>query len=178
MTAKKETPNLLRKREIVAEIERHLSNAKSVIFMDYRGLTVAEANKLRDKFRDKGVIYKVYKNTLFDIALKNKGINVDVANLTGTLSVAFSNEDEISAAKIVLGEKFKNKMAFKFGLIGDSYLDAAGVQQLATLPSKEQLIAQLMGLLQSGARGIASVVQAVPRNLAIVINEAKAKPAA
>ena len=171
---KKESTNLLKKKDVVAEIEKRIEEAKSIIFMDYRTLTVAEANALRAKFREKGVVYKVYKNTLFNIALKNKGINVDPSFLTGTLSVAFSNLDEISAAKIVLGEKFKDKMAFKFGLIGDSFLDAKGVQDLATLPSKEQLIAQLMGLIQSGARGIASVVNAVPRNLAVVVNAAKA----
>ena len=174
---KKETASMLKKKEVVAEIEKRLESAKSVIFMDYKGLTVAEANDLRNKFRDKGVTYKVYKNTLFEIALKNKGIEVQPGTLTGTLSVAFSNEDEISAAKIILGEKYKDKMAFKFGYLGNSFLDAAGVQQLATLPSKEQLIAQLMGLLQSGARNIASVVQAVPRNLAIVINEGSKKSA-
>ena len=174
VTAKKESSNFLKKKETVSEIEKRLDQAKSVIFMDYRGLTVEEANNLRNKFREKGVVYKVYKNTLFNVALKNKGINVDESNLTGTLSVAFSNEDEVSGAKIVLGEKFKDKMAFKFGLVGTNFLDANGVQELATLPSKEQLIAQLMGLLQSGARNIASVFQAVPRNLAIVVN---AKPA-
>lgn len=174
MTEKKESANLLKKKDVVAEIEKRIDEAKSIILVDYKTLTVAEANELRNKFREKGVVYKVYKNTLLDIALKNKGINLDPGLLTGTLAVAFSNEDEISAAKIILAQKYKNKMAFKFGLLGDTVLDAQGVMELATLPSKEQLIAQLMGLLQSGARGIASVVQAVPRNMAMVINQAKA----
>jgi len=174
VTEKKESANLLKKKDVVAEIEKRIDEAKSIILVDYKTLTVAEANELRNKFREKGVVYKVYKNTLLDIALKNKGINLDPGLLTGTLAVAFSNEDEISAAKIILAQKYKNKMAFKFGLLGDTVLDAQGVMELATLPSKEQLIAQLMGLLQSGARGIASVVQAVPRNMAMVINQAKA----
>ena len=130
MSQKKESANYLKKKDIVAEIENRLDKAKSVIFMDYRGLTVAEANELRNKFRKNNVTYKVYKNTLFGIALKNKGIGVDDSALTGTLSVAFSNEDEISAAKIVMGEKFKNKMAFKFGILGTSLLDATGVVQV------------------------------------------------
>ena len=162
--------NFVAKKKVVAEIQDHLTNAKSVIFMDYRGLTVAEDSAMRVKFREAGVAYKVYKNNLVKIALNNIGITQFDDKLTGTLSVAFSNNDEISAAKIVLGEKFKNKMAFQFGLLGTSPIDASGVRALATMPSKEQLIAQLMGLLQSGARGIASVVQAVPRNLAIVVN--------
>jgi len=174
VTAKKESANLLKKKDIVAEIEKHLDESKSVIFTDYKTLNVEEANNLRNKFREKNVTYRVYKNTLMNIACRNKGIEIPEGVLTGTLSVAFSKEDEISAAKIILGEKFKDKMAFKFGFMGNTFMDAGGVQELATLPSKEQLIAQLMGLLQSGARGIASVVQAVPRNLAIVVN---AKPA-
>ena len=170
---KKESQNFLDKKKIVAEIEDRIRNAKSVIFMDYRGINVAEDTTLRNKFRDANVTYKIYKNNLVKIALKNLGISGLDEQLVGTLSMAFSNNDEISAAKIVVGEKFKEKMAFKFGILGDAVIDEAGVKALATMPSKEQLIAQLMGLLQSGARGIATVVNAVPRNLAMVINQAK-----
>ena len=168
--AKTDGVNFKAKQASVAEIEKYLRNAKSAIFMDYKGLTVAEVNALRNKFRTAGVTYKVYKNTLVKRALNNMGVTDLDSKMTGTLSVAFSNNDEISAAKIVLAEKYKDKMAFQFGLLGTSVIDANGVTALATMPSKEQLIAQLMGLLQSGARGIASVVQAVPRNLAIVVN--------
>ena len=167
---KKLSGAFLEKKKLVAEIEEKIKQAKSVIFMDYRGVTVAEDTQLRNKFRDNGVVYKVYKNNLVRIALNNLGIKELDDKLTGTLSVAFSNNDEISAAKIVASEKFKEKMAFKFGLVGMNVLNETEVGQLATMPSKEQLIAQLMGLIQSGARGIASVVSAVPRNLAIVIN--------
>ncbi|MCL2755434.1 MAG: 50S ribosomal protein L10 [Firmicutes bacterium] len=167
---KKISQNFLAKQKEVAEIEQNLRNAKSAIFMDYRGLTVAEANELRGKFREAGVTYKVYKNNLVRIALNNLGVTDLDDKLAGTLSVAFSMNDEISAAKIVKEAKFKDKMSFKFGVLGTSVIDEHGVAALATMPSKEQLIAQLMGLLQSGARGIASVVQAVPRNLAIVVN--------
>ena len=167
---KKISQNFIAKQKEVAEIEQNLRNAKSAIFMDYRGLTVAEANELRGKFREAGVTYKVYKNNLVRIALNNLGVTDLDDKLAGTLSVAFSMNDEISAAKIVKEAKFKDKMSFKFGVLGTSVIDEHGVAELATMPSKEQLIAQLMGLLQSGARGIASVVQAVPRNLAVVIN--------
>ena len=172
--AKKESQNFLDKKKVVAEIEERIKSAKSVIFMDYRGINVAEDSALRNKFRTSGVTYKIYKNNLVRIALNNLGITGLDDKLVGTLSMAFSNNDEISAAKIVVGEKFKEKMAFKFGILGTSVIDEAGVRALATMPSKEQLIAQLMGLLHSGARGIASVVNAVPRNLAVVINMAKA----
>lgn len=171
----KESKNFLAKKDVVSEIEGKLKNAKSVIFMDYRTLTVSEANALRVKFRTAGVDYKVYKNNLVKIALNNFGVTELNDQLSGTLSVAFSNSDEISAAKIIREEKFKEKMAFKFGLLGTNVLDERGVNALATMPSKEELIAKIMGLLQSGARGIASTINAVPRNMAVVIKEAKTK---
>ena len=171
---KKVSKAFLEKQKVVAEIETNLRNAKSVIFMDYRGINVAEVTSLRAKFRPKGVNYKVYKNNLMRIALNNVGITGLDDKLVGTLAVAFSNNDEIAAAKIVTDEKFKDKMAFKFGLLGTTILDAAGVEQLAKMPSKETLVAQLLGLLTSGARNLATVINAVPRNLAVVVN-ARAK---
>ena len=158
------------KEKTVAEIQNLVSAAKSVVFMDYRGLTVAEATELRNKARETGCVYKVYKNNLMRIALNNLGVTGLDDQLVGTLSVIFSNNDEISGVKAVAGQKFKGKMALKFGIMGDSILTAEEVTALRDLPTKEELIAKLMGLLQSGARGIASVVQAVPRNLAIVVN--------
>jgi len=172
--AKKDGVNFKAKQSAVMEIEKNLREAKSAVFIDYRGITVAEVSALRTKFRAAGVNFKVYKNTLVKRALNNLGVSELDDKLTGTLAVAFSNNDEISAAKIVQGEKYKDKMSFKFGLLGTSVLDEAGVVALATMPSKEQLIAQLLGLLQSGARGIASVINAVPRDLAVVIKSAKA----
>jgi len=147
-----------------------LQAAKSVVFMDYRGLTVAEASELRVKARAAGVKYKVYKNNLVRIALENIGVKGLGEQLVGTLAVAFSDADEVSAVKLVASQNYKDKMAFKFGLLGTSVLSGADVEGLRDLPSKETLIAQLCGLLQGGARGLASVVQAVPRNLAVVVD--------
>jgi len=172
--AKKESKAFQEKKETVIEIQKNLESAKSVVFIDYRGLTVAEASELRAKARAIGVKYKVYKNNLVKIALNNIGITALDAQLTGTLAVAFSDKDEVAAVKLVAGQDYKNKMAFKFGLMGKSVLDGASVAGLRDLPSKEVLIARLCGLLQSGARGIASVINAVPRNLAVVV-EARRK---
>ena len=158
------------KKKVVAEIQANLSAAKSVAFMDYKTLTVAEATELRNKCRESGCVYKVYKNNLVRIALNNLGVTELDDKLVGSLSVIFSNNDEVTGVKLIAGQKYKNKMAFQFGLIGNNVLSAEDVIKLRDLPSKEQLIASLMGLLQSGARNIASVVQAVPRNLAIVVD--------
>lgn len=173
--AKQTGATFVNKGKTVAEIEKHLKAAKSVVFMNYRGLNTAEDTALRSKLRKSGVVYKVYKNNLVKIALNNMGITELDDKLNGTLSVAFSNNDEVAGAKIIKDEKFKNKMSFEFGLVGSKVLDKAAVVQLASMPSKETLIAQIMGLLQSGARNLATVVNAVPRNLAIVINTRASK---
>ena len=167
---KKTSPNFAKKSDTVKEIETLAKNAKSLVFMNYRGLNTAEDTKMREKFRKADVIYKVYKNNLVKIALNNLGIHELDDKLNGTLSVAFSNADEIAAAKIIQDEKFHDKMSFEFGVVGKSVLSKAEVVRLATLPNKETLIAQIMGLINGGARSIASVINAVPRNLAVVIN--------
>ena len=171
---KKVSKAFLAKQTEVAEIENLVRGAKSLVFMDYKGINVAEVTALRTKFRKAGVVYKVYKNSLVKIALNNLGIKTCDEHLVGTLSVAFSNHDEVAAAKIIVDSKFDNKMAFKFGLLGNDFIDAKGCEALAKMPSKESIMVQLIGLLQSGARGLATVVNAVPRNLAVVIKEAKA----
>ena len=171
--AKQSNANFQSKIATVQEIEGKLKNAKSVVFLNYQGLNTEEDAALRRKFRDADVHYHVYKNNLVRIALNNLGINGLDDKLNGTLSMAFSNADEVSAAKIIKDEKFKDKMQFQFGLIGDQVLSQEEVVRLASMPNKETLIAQLMGLINSGARGIATVINAVPRNLAMVINAAK-----
>jgi large subunit ribosomal protein L10 len=142
--------------------------------MDYRGITVAEDTALRNKFRAADVDYKIYKNNLVRLALAKRGVTGLDDKLTGTLSVAFSKGSEVAAVKVVTAAELKDKMAFKFGLIGNSVLDESGVTALATLPGKETLIAQLLGLLNGAARNLATVLQAVPRNLAAVL-DARAK---
>ena len=168
--AKKESKNFIEKKETVKEIQANLEAAKSVVFMDYRGLTVSEVSELRAKARGLGVKYKVYKNNLVRIALNNMGVTDLDEQLVGTLSVAFSTSDEVAAVKLVSEQNFKDKMAFKFGLLGTSVLSGADVERLRDLPSKETLIAQLMGLLQGSARGLASVIQAVPRQVVTVVD--------
>jgi len=179
MTEKKRNPGkmnaaALEKRKVVAEILSELEKAKSAVFVDYRGMTVAEATALRVKCRGAGIKYKVYKNNLVRLALNQFGVSELDGKLTGTLAAAFSHSDEVAAVKVITELNFKDKMAFKFGLIGKSVLSAEDVGKLRDLPSKEELIAQIMGLISSGARNIASVIQAVPRNL-VIVTEARSK---
>jgi len=167
---KKVSKARIAKQDTVAEIEQLIKGSKSMVFCDYKFTNVEEVTNLRNKFRKSGVVFKVYKNTLMKIALNNAGITAADALLTGTLAVAFSNNDEVTAAKIILDAKFEKKMAFKFGLLGNSVLDAEHVKALANMPSKQTLVAQLLGLLNAGVRNLATVINAVPRNLAVVLN--------
>jgi large subunit ribosomal protein L10 len=167
----KKSKAFLEKEKIVAEIEKYAREAKSAVFVDYRGITVAEVTALRNKFRKENVVYKIYKNTLVKIALSNIGALAAGAHLTGTLAVAFSMKDEVSAAKIIAEAKFEKKMAFQFGLLGTNVLNASEVEHLATLPSKEVLIAQLLGLIATPARRVGGTIKAVAQSLVTVLDE-------
>ena len=153
--------NLEAKKLIVEEIKQKISAAKSVAFVDYRGLTVDTDVKMRKTLRENGAEYKVYKNRLMLRALNDLGITGCEKFLEGTTAVAFSYDDEVSAPKILLNTIEEKKiMQFKFGVVDGKVLDANGVKALATLPPKETLLAMLLGLLKAPARNLACVLNA------------------
>ena len=140
--------NLEAKKLIVEEIKSKIAGAKSVAFVDYRGLTVKEDFKMRKAFREAGAEYKVYKNRLMLRALNDLGITGCDSYLEGTTAVAFSNSDEVSAPKILVDTiKETQKMQVKFGILDGKAIDANAVEALAKLPSKETLVAMLLGLV-------------------------------
>ena len=146
----------------VAEIKEKLEKASSFVLLDYKGLTVAEDTELRSAFRKSGVTYHVYKNRLVKIALNEMGYNQFDDALNGPTAVAMGSDDIAAPAKIAL-EKSKvfKKMEVKCGLVDGSFLDQAGCNTLATLPSKEGLISQILGLLQSPVAGLARALAAI-----------------
>lgn len=150
------------KVEKVVEIKGKLENASSFVLVDYKGLTVAEDTALRNEFRSKGVSYHVYKNRLMKIALNELGYTQFDEALNGPTAIALGSSDIAAPAKIAI-EKAKayKKMAIKAGLVDGSYLDAAGCQVLATLPSREGLISQILGLLQSPVASLARTIAAI-----------------
>ena len=153
--------NLEAKKLIVEEIKQKISAAKSVAFVDYRGLTVDTDVKMRKTLRENGAEYKVYKNRLMLRALNDLGITGCEKFLEGTTAVAFSYDDEVSAPKILLNTIEEKKiMQFKFGVVDGKVLDADGVKAHATLPPKETLLAMLLGLLKAPARNLACVLNA------------------
>ena len=163
--------NFEAKKVIVEEIKEKLNKAKSVTFVDYNALTVAEDTAMRQEFKKNGSEYKVYKNKLLLLALNELGINGAEKYLNGTTAVAFSYDDEVSGAKITCqtAEKTK-KLTVKFGLLNGNFVEGKEIEALAKLPSKEVLIAMLLGTLNAPITGLARVCKAPVEGLARALN--------
>ncbi len=159
--------NLEMKKTVVAGIKEKFEKAQTVVLVDYRGLTVAEDTELRNQLRKAGVEYAVLKNTMISRAIE--GMNVDEmhASLEGPTAVAFGYEDMIAPAKI-LSEfaKKSKKLTIKCGVCDGAYLNAEGVEALASLPSKEVLIAKIMGSMMSSVSKFVYCVEAIRKQKA------------
>lgn len=156
------------KKGIVADIKDKFDRAKCVVLVDYRGLTVAEDTALRNEFRKAGCEYAVLKNTMINLAVKEQGYSADMApQLNGPTAVAFSYDDLVAPAKVVktFQEKTK-KLTIKCGVCDGDYLDVNGVIALADLPSKEVLIAKIMGSMMSAVSKFVYVVEAIRKQKA------------
>lgn len=163
--------NLEAKKQLVEEIKEKFSNAKTIAFVDYRGMTVAEDTALRKKFRSAGCDYKVYKNRLMLKALSDLGIECSANYFEGTTAVAIGYNDEVAPAKIICDTiKETNKLAIKFGILNGVSVDAHNIEALAKLPSKEELIAKLLGTLNNPASSLCRVLTAPTRGLAVALN--------
>ncbi len=152
--------SLEQKKAVVAETLEKLEKAHSVVFADYRGMTVKEISELRAVLRKQGVELKVLKNTLIKIAAEQNGVQGLDPYLTGTNMWAFSMEDAVSAAKLLQEfAKTHPKLIVKGGIMDKKAFDAEGVKALASLPSREVLLGQIAGLLQTPIVGMARVLQ-------------------
>ena len=161
------------KREQVATITQKLRDAESVVVVSYSGITVAEITALRNKFRAKGVDYVVLKNTLVRRAMDDLGIREMDHLLEGPSAFAFGMKDAVAPAKIIsdyIAETKVPKLTIKAGLVEGHYLDAQGVQALAKLPSREVLIAKLMGTLNAPASNLVGVLSATLRSLVFAVD--------
>ena len=153
--------NVEAKKQVVEEIKAKISAAKSIVIINYSGLTVAEDTEFRTAFRKAGVEYKVLKNTLVRKAFNELGITDFDADLNGPTAVAFGT-DETGSAKVVFeGIKKYSKMSVKSGYVESKYIDAKGVESLSSIPSKEVLYARCAGALQSIIARLAIAVKAV-----------------
>ena len=154
--------NLELKKELVEGIKSELKEAKSIVFVDYRGITVSEDTAMRKEFRENGVTYKVFKNRLLVRALNDLGItDYDPTMFEGTTAVAFG-ADEIAPAKIFCkNQKELNKMSVKFGIVDGKIMDKNQVEELAKIPSKDVLVAMLLGTLNAPVAALARALNAI-----------------
>ncbi len=172
--------NRSEKEQIVAEFEEVTGRAKGVFFTDFTGLTVEEATELRRDFRKSGVSYTVVKNTLIRKALTNIGGYDKVFDkLVGPTGVALSFEDPVVPAKIIHRFTTKhNKLSLKACVLEKEVYEGSRLDELASLPSRKELMASILGSIESPIAGVPSVVNAVMRDLVSVIGEIEKKKAA
>lgn len=148
--------NFENKKVVVSEIEELAKNSKSIVLVDYRGLTVAQVTELRNSARNAGGIYKVYKNRLMKLAFENQKIEFPASDFEGTTAVIFHPTDEVAPAKIALdGSKKYGVLKLKSGFVAGKYYNTEEVTALANIPSREVLLGQLLGLLTSPMRSLA-----------------------
>ena len=138
------------KQPIVEEISAAIKDAQSVVLVDYRGLTVEQDTKLRKELREAGVNYKVYKNTMMNFAFKGTDFESLAPYLEGPSAVAISTEDATAPARIIAKfAKTADKLEIKAGVVEGTLYDAAGMQTIATIPSRDELLSKLLGSIQS-----------------------------
>ena len=153
---------LLEKKQVVAELKEKLDKAVSGVLVDYKGIDVANDTKMRREMREAGVSYTVLKNSVIRFAVADTKYADLAAHLDGTTAIALSENDLVAPARIVAkyGKEIKNGFNLKGGFVEGEILDMPALTALSELPSKEVLIAQVLG----GFNGII-------RNFAVVIDQ-------
>ena len=138
----------LQKEELVGQIKDRLNNAGAVIMADYRGLTVKEMRELRNSLREVGCELKVYKNSLAEIAIRELALpNLD-AYLAGPTAIVFAGEDPVAPAKALTAfAKTHKALEVKGGLVQSQVVNAEGIKAIAALPSRDELLAKLLGTM-------------------------------
>jgi large subunit ribosomal protein L10 len=159
------------KEQAVETLRDRLERAEAVVVTDYRGLSVAQLSKLRRDLRARGAEFHVVKNSLTERALAEVGVSLPAELLTGPTGLAFLYED-LSAPTKALQDcaKETNILTIRGGLLSGKALDAKGINALADLPSREQLLAQLLGVIQGPQRQLVTVLNAPLRDLVSVLN--------
>ncbi|MBQ3160695.1 MAG: 50S ribosomal protein L10 [Oscillospiraceae bacterium] len=151
------------KQARVDALTEMLKNATAGVIVDYKGITVEEDTKLRKELREAGVNYFVEKNSMLRFAAKNAGLEGLTEVLKGTSAIALTDGDETAPARILgkFAEEAKDKFNLKAGFIGEEIYDEKGVTALSKIPSRETLLAQLLGSLQAPMQNLAATLQAL-----------------
>ena len=167
------------KQELVTEMHERLTRAKAVFLADFRGMSVDKATTLRNELRSAAVEYKVFKNTLLDRAAQGTDMECLSPYLSGPTAIAISYDDPVSAAKVL--SKFakdpQGKFVLKVGVLSGKLLDVKQIQALAELPSREVLLAKMLGSMQAPATNFVGVLAALPGSLVRALDAIRAQKA-
>lgn len=172
--------NKTEKAEMIKEIADLLNASTAVYLTDFNGINVEDINNLRKQFRKEGVNYRVFKNTLFKRALNETGKYEKLADhLVGMTGFAFVQDNPIAPAKII--KKYfddKSKLPLKACYIESAYYPGSKLNEIASLPTKAEIVAGILGSIDAPITGIVGVINAVMRDLVSVIDEISKKEAA
>ena len=158
-------------KEVVQGIVRDLNSAKSIVLVDYRGITVAQDTELRTALRKAGVKYRIVKNTMTTFAVKEVGLDGLVEKLKGPTAMASSDTDLVAPAKVMAEFAKKiDKLEIKAGVVEGKVIDLGGVKALAELPPKEILISTVLGTLKAPITGLVNVLNGNIRGLVCALN--------
>lgn len=150
------------KQPIVDEIAALFDGAASAVIVDYRGLTVEQDTVLRKQLREAGISYKVYKNTLIKRAAEGTAFAALDADLEGPTALAVSKTDATAPARVLAKfAKTADKLELKAGVVEGTYYDQKGIQVIATIPSREELLGKLLGSIQSPISNLARVLNQI-----------------
>ena len=150
------------KQPIVDEIKAKIDGAATVVLVDYRGLTVEQDTKLRKGLREAGCEYKVYKNTLIKCAIAGTEFEALSAELDGPTAIAISADDATAPARILYNfGKTAEALELKSGVVEGTYYDAKGISLIATIPSRDELLAKFLGSIQSPVTNFARVIKQI-----------------
>ena len=161
------------KQQDLDKLKTELAKVSTVILTTFQGITVANDTKLRRAVQAAGGKYQVVKNTLAELAGTGTPAEGVLKNLKGTNSIAYTDTDPVALAKALTKvAKEVPSFQFKSGVVEGRVISIAEIQQLATMPSKDELISKVMFLLNAPAQRIAATLNALPRNLAVTVSEA------
>ncbi|HMN19521.1 MAG TPA: 50S ribosomal protein L10 [Candidatus Moranbacteria bacterium] len=167
------------KQDLVKDLASRLKEAKSAVFVDFKGLKVKDTMELKRTLRKSQIEYEVVRKTLLDIALKEAGVEgAQVRKLEGQIAVSFSVLDEVAPAKIIdTFAKTNENVKMVGGVLGSKAMDEAEVKALAKVPSKEELLAKLVGTINAPVSGFVNVLAGNMRGLVQALNAIKEQKA-
>lgn len=164
--------NILNKKKgEVAELSEKIKKAQAFVLADYRGINVQDDTQMRNDLRKANVEYKVVKNTLTKFAAEENGLNDLLPHLEGPTAIAISYTDPIAPAKILNEYSKKNdKIKLKAGYVEGKVIDIEGIKSLANIPSREELIAKMLGSFNAPISGFVNVLNGNIRGLVVALN--------